>query len=61
MEEDQISKDLYKSLLTSKDSLPGPDSIPYSVYKKYWKTAGPIILKAWKYSNEMGKLPSSHL
>ena len=37
-----------------KDTAPGPDGIPYSVYGKFWATAGPLVLEAWKYSNERG-------
>ena len=29
-----------------KDTAPGPDGIPYSVYSKLWYHAGPLILKA---------------
>jgi exonuclease III len=53
--------DLHKALSTCKDSAPGPDGIPYSVYKTYWPLMGPIILEAWKYSLKVGKLPPSHL
>ena len=38
----------------------GPDGIPYSVYKKYWKIAGPVILDSWIYSVEKQCLPPSH-
>ncbi len=54
-------KELYEALSTCKDSAPGPDGIPYSVYRKYWTLTGPIILEAWKYSLGVGKLPPSHL
>ena len=36
-----------------KDTAPGP--VPYSVYGKLWVTAGPLVLEAWKYSNEKGE------
>jgi exonuclease III len=52
--------DLLRALKTCKDSAPGPDGIPYSVYKKYWKIAGPIILDSWIYSVEKQCLPQSH-
>ena len=52
--------DLYKALQTCKDSAPGPDGIPYLVYKKIWKIAGPIILEAWLYSLKEKSLPPSH-
>ena len=28
-----------------KDTAPGPDGIPYSVYNKLWEQAGPLIKK----------------
>jgi hypothetical protein len=52
--------DLYKALKTCKDSSPGPDGIPYLIYKKYWNIVGPIILDAWKYTIDKQKLPPSH-
>ena len=54
-------KELRDALATCTDSAPGPDGIPYSVYKTYWKISGPIILAAWKYSLVIGKMPPSHL
>jgi exonuclease III len=53
--------DLYRALLTCKESSPGPDGIPYMIYKKYWKFMGPVILAAWQHSLSTGSLPSSHL
>jgi len=53
--------ELREALSTCKESSPGPDGIPYAIYKKYWKLTGPIILKAWQYSVEKGILPNSHL
>ena len=44
-----------------KDTAPGPDGIPYSVYGKFWVTAGPLVLDAWKYSNEKGELSRDQL
>jgi hypothetical protein len=52
--------ELKVALFSTKESLPGPDGIPYSIYKRYWTFIGPIILKAWKYSVEMGSIPRSH-
>jgi exonuclease III len=52
--------DLTKSLNSCKDSSPGPDGIPYLVYKKFWKIAGPIILESWKFSVKQNRLPPSH-
>ena len=46
--------DLYKSVQSCEDSAPGPDAIPYSVYKKFWRLLGPLLLKSWEYSVETG-------
>jgi len=54
-------KELKEALVTCSESAPGPDGIPYSVYKKYWNIVGPVILAAWKHSLEIEKLPPSHL
>jgi len=48
--------DLYKSVQSCDDSAPGPDAIPYSVYKKFWHLLGPLLLKSWEYSLEMGHM-----
>ena len=53
--------DLHEALSTCKVSSPGPDGIPYIIYKKYWKLMGPILLEAWKHSVKTGTLPTSHL
>jgi hypothetical protein len=60
MDNDLTIDELLKSLKTCKDSSPGPDGIPYIVYRKFWKTAGPIILESWKYSIASKSLPPSH-
>jgi exonuclease III len=60
MEEKLTMIDLQKALLTCKESAPGPDGIPYIIYKKYWNFVGKIILAAWEYSLETGKLAPSH-
>ncbi len=52
--------DLLNAIKTCKDSAPGPDGIPYTIYKSYWNITGPIILEAWKYSVEKQNLPPSH-
>ena len=52
--------DLERALFTCKDSAPGPDGIPYEVYKKFWSITGQTILNAWHYSVEKGILPPSH-
>jgi len=48
--------DLYGALQTCKDSAPGPDAIPYSVYKHFWHLLGPLLLSSWRYSVEIGKM-----
>jgi hypothetical protein len=60
MDSELTMVDLLNALKTCKDSAPGPDGIPYSVYKKFWGIAGPIILEAWKYSAKNQSLPPSH-
>jgi hypothetical protein len=61
MEKDINLDELKKALWTCKDSSPGPDGIPYSVYKKLCSITGPIILNSWLYSLQIGTLPPSHL
>ena len=39
------------------DSAPGPDGIPYKVYRALWDQTGPFILDSWKYSSLIGILP----
>jgi hypothetical protein len=57
----EISLDELSSALQScKDSAPGPDGIPYSIYKRYWPLMGPIILKSWEYSLANEIMPPSH-
>jgi exonuclease III len=52
--------ELYNALKSCKNSSPGLDGIPYLVYIKLWKIAGPIILDSWRYSIEKNVLPPSH-
>jgi hypothetical protein len=52
--------ELHKALLSCKDSAPGPDGIPYSVYKVFWPQVSNIIKESWDYSVLIGKLPESH-
>jgi hypothetical protein len=60
--DEKLSKDeLKKALSSCKESAPGPDGIPYMFYKLYWDIVGDIILDAWNYSVESGKMPISHL
>ena len=61
LENEITMKDLYSALLTCKSSAPGPDGIPYEIYKKFWNILGPLIHESWKYSIEIGILPPSHL
>jgi hypothetical protein len=59
--DEQISlKDMYKALTSCKNTAPGPDGIPYLVYKVFWVQLGPILKEAWDYSLLTGKLPASH-
>ena len=54
-------EEIKKALASCKETAPGPDGIPYVIYKKYWKTMSPIIHEAWKYSLQIGRMPPSHL
>ncbi len=59
--DEQISlKEMYKALTSCKNTAPGPDGIPYLVYKVFWGQLGPILKEAWDYSLLTGKLPASH-
>ena len=49
--------DLATTLQSCKDSAPGPDGIPYSYLKHFWKDIGPLLLQAWQYSLNIGSLP----
>jgi hypothetical protein len=61
LEKEMTLVELREALNTCKETSPGPDGIPYMVYKKLWNITGPIILEAWKYSMTIGKMPPSHL
>ncbi len=61
MDETLKLEDLKAAMATCKDSMPGPDGIPYLVYKKFWRLTGPIILDAWNYSILTGNLAPSHV
>ena len=52
--------DLHKTLLTCKDSAPGPDGIPYSLIKLTWNYFGPLLINSWQYAIETGSLTHSH-
>jgi len=60
MDKDITIDEIYKALLTCKDSSPGPDGIPYSVYKTFWPLVGVIIKESWDYSVQTGETPESH-
>jgi len=49
-------EELEITLKECKDSAPGPDGIPYSIYLHFWSKLGPILLNAWKHSVLTGKL-----
>ncbi len=61
MDEPITLKDLTEAIKTCKDSAPGPDGIPYAVYKSLWKLTGQIILDSWNYSLQSGSLAPSHI
>jgi len=61
MDESLTLADLQAAMATCKESMPGPDGIPYIVYKKFWKQTGQIILDAWNYSILTGNLAPSHV
>ena len=52
--------ELATTLLTCKDSSPGPDGISYSIWRHLWLIAGPVIVNAWNYSLTTGNTPPSH-
>ena len=52
--------DLKSTLITCKDSCPGPDGIAYSYLLTFWNIFGNLIVEAWNYSLRTGVLPPSH-
>jgi hypothetical protein len=60
MDKEITVEEMFKALQTCKDSAPGPDGIPYSVYKTFWPQVGSIIKESWDYSVESGQSPDSH-
>jgi hypothetical protein len=60
LEEKVSIEEMYKALKDCKNTAPGPDGIPYVVYKVYWKQVGWILKEAWDYSVETGTMPESH-
>ena len=53
-------EELSATLKTCSDSAPGPDGIPYSFLKHFWRSFGPVLLSAWQYSLTISQLPPSH-
>jgi hypothetical protein len=53
-------EELYNVLQTCNDSAPGPDGIPYSYYKHFWKFFGDTLVQTWQESIMKGSLPASH-
>jgi exonuclease III len=51
--------ELRSTLKTTKDSAPGEDGIPYSYYKTFLDTLGPLLLESWEHSLVTGKLSPS--
>jgi exonuclease III len=49
--------ELEDTLKKCKESAPGPDGIPYKVYKALWPLVGQILLDAWNHSVQTGNLP----
>ena len=49
--------ELQRTLNECGDTAPGPDGIPYKIYRKLWDQLGQLLLDAWKYSFIIGKLP----
>jgi hypothetical protein len=56
MEADITLEELHNTCKEMKDSAPGPDGIPHSVYHKLWNHAGQLIINSWKHSTEKGEL-----
>jgi exonuclease III len=53
-------EELRRALFTCKESAPGPDGIPYRVYKVFWQQVGQIISESWDYSVVKGLIPKDH-
>ncbi|MCE2674445.1 MAG: hypothetical protein LW635_12790, partial [Microcystis sp. 53598_E5] len=50
-------EELEHTLKSCEESAPGPDGIPYSIYKKFWPEIGTYLLEAWNQSVRDGVLP----
>ena len=59
LETDLSINEIYLALMTCKESAPGPDGIPYKVYKDFWDILGPEILAVWQLSERTKKLALS--
>ena len=53
-------EELERTLLTCKDTAPGPDGIPYSFYRVLWRKIGTVIVNAWNHTLVNGNLCPSH-
>jgi len=56
LEKEITLNDLFTSLKTCKDSSPGPDGIPYSVYTNFWNILSTPLLQSWVYSRQIGRM-----
>jgi len=54
----EITLEELRSVLNDcNDTAPGPDGIPYKIYRKLWNELGSFLLDSWKYSISIGILP----
>ena len=58
--EDISEDELRTTLLSCRDSAPGPDGIPYSIIGLVWSTFGPALTAAWRHSLAIKSLAPSH-
>jgi len=59
--DDEIGlEEMLRAIKTCNETAPGPDGIPYKVYKVFWKEIGHILKESWDYSIKIGELPKSH-
>jgi len=59
LDNDITLEELKKTVNSCKESAPGPDGIPYGIYKQFWEVLGPYSLESWKFSCAKGILPDS--
>jgi len=50
-------EEMERTLKECQNTAPGPDGIPYVVYKSMFRLLGPYLLDAWNYSIQKGILP----